>query len=226
MCRNSNALDLDLARRMRTAGVPMDAGAFAEALVVRQEGGPFANSVALSYLTTTQIGTIIILHIKMIGNIETTFVLSGVELYLPWKDTPINLLPDPADPSAPEIYKFGRYNASQYDKSQVIFQSGKTLRRGQPLEGYLLAVDPEPVPSEIRHRTDVTAKLTIFDQFDQGYSYDVVLRVDRSVEWGPKPVAPKRRSRLFDGPDRKIRTLRNDAEGTLLAAGHKIERRT
>ena len=108
----------------------------------------------------------------------------------------------------------------------MIFQSGKTLRRGQPLEGYLLAVDPEPVPSEIRHRADVTAKLTIFDQFDQGYSYDVVLRVDRSAEWAPKPVAPKPRRRLFDKPDRKISTLSNDAEGIVLAAGHKIQRRS
>jgi len=104
----------------------------------------------------------------------------------------------------------------------VIFQSGKTLRRGQPLEGYLLAIDSEPIPVEIQHGTDVTAKLTIFDQFDQGYSYDVVLRVDRSVEWGPKPVAPKRRSRLFDRPDRKIRMLRNNAEGIVLATDHKI----
>jgi len=225
MCPNSNALELGLARRMLTLGVPMDAGAFAEALVVRQERGPFANSIALSYLTSIHLGIIIILYIKVVCNRGMCFALSGFELYLPWKDTPATLLPDPADPSAPTIYRFSGYNASQYDKSEVICQSGKTLRRGQPLEGYLLAVDPEPVPSEIRHRTDVTAKLTIFDQFDQGYSYDVVLRVDRSVEWGPKPVVPKRRSRLFDRPDRKIRTLHNDAEGTLLAAGHKIERR-
>jgi hypothetical protein len=43
MYRNSGALDFDLARRMRAVGVPLDVGAFAEAVVVRQEGGPFAN---------------------------------------------------------------------------------------------------------------------------------------------------------------------------------------
>ena len=222
MYRDSSALDFDLARRMRTAGVPMDAGAFAGALVVRQEGGPSANSIASSYLTSTHLGTVIMLYLKLVGNREMCFVLSGFELSLPWKNTPATLLQDPADPIAPTIYRFPGYNASQYDKSEVIFQSGKTLRRVQPLEGYLLAIDSEPIPVEIQHGTDVTAKLTIFDQFDQGYSYDVVLRVDRSVEWGPKPVAPKRRSRLFDRPDRKIRMLRNNAEGIVLATDHKI----
>jgi hypothetical protein len=144
------------------------------------------------------------------------------ELCLPWKNTPASLLQDPADSNAPAIYKFPRYNASQYDRSEVIFQSGKTLRRGQLLEGYLLAVDPEPVPSEIRHGTDITAKLTIFDQFDAEHSSDLILRADRSAEWGPKPVAPKPRKRLFDNPDRKITMQRNDAESIVAATDRKI----
>jgi hypothetical protein len=93
----------------------------------------------------------------------------------------------------------------------VIFQSGKALRRGQPHEGYLLVTDPDPIPAEIPHGTDVTAKLTIFDQFDAGHSSDLILSVDRSAERGPKPVAPQPRIRLFDQPDRKISTLCGDA---------------
>jgi hypothetical protein len=127
-----------------------------------------------------------------------------------------------ADSNAPAIYKFSRYHASQYDRSEVIFQAGKTLRCGQLLEGYLLAVDPEPVPSEIRHGTHITAKLTIFDQFDAEHSSDLILRADRSAEWGPKPVAPKPRKRLFDNPDRKIIMQRNDAESIVAATDRKI----
>ena len=95
----------------------MDAGAFVEALVVRQEGGPFVNSIALSYLTS--------------------FYLSGV---------------------------------------------------------------------------------------DTEHSSDLILRADRSAEWGPKPVAPKPRKRLFDNPDRKITTQRNDAESIVAATDHKKPR--
>ena len=79
------------------------------------------------------------------------FMLSGFELCLPWKNTPATLHPDPDDPSAPMIYKFSQYDGSGYDKSELIFQTGKTLRGGQPLQGYLLAVEPEPIPAEIRH---------------------------------------------------------------------------
>jgi hypothetical protein len=139
------------------------------------------------------------------------FVLSGVDLYLAWKNAPAPLLPDPADSNAPRIYKFSKYGASQYDKGEVIFQSDKTLRRGQQLEGFLLATDPDPIPAEIRHGTDVTANLRIFDQFDHEHSYDLDLSVDRSAEWGPKPAAPKSRRRLFHQPDRKISTLCGDA---------------
>jgi hypothetical protein len=130
MCRNSNALNVDLARRMRATGVPMDAGAFAEDLVVRQEGEPLMNSIALRYLSRTDIGTVIIAYIKLIGNRTMPFMLSGFELCLLWKNTPATLLPDPADPSAPQIYKFSQYDESGYDKSELLFQTGKTLRRG------------------------------------------------------------------------------------------------
>jgi hypothetical protein len=63
--RNSSTLDFDLARRMRAAGVPLDVGAFAEAMVIRQEGGPFANLIALSYPRAQQVVTIIICCITL-----------------------------------------------------------------------------------------------------------------------------------------------------------------
>jgi len=90
----------------------MDAGGFVEALVVRQEGGPFVNSIALSYLTS--------------------FYLSGV---------------------------------------------------------------------------------------DTEHSSDLILRADRSAEWGPKPVATQPRIRLFDRPDRKIGTLCGEATEMVPAWG-------
>ena len=83
-------------------------------------------SVALSYLTSTLPGTVIIVYIKVVGNRGIPFALSGVELRLPWKNTPASLLQDPADSNTPAIYKFSRYNTSQYDRSEAIFQTGKT----------------------------------------------------------------------------------------------------
>jgi hypothetical protein len=49
-----------------------------------------------------------------------SFMLSGFELCLPWKNTPATLHPDPADLSAPMIYKFSQYDGAGYDKSELI----------------------------------------------------------------------------------------------------------
>jgi hypothetical protein len=171
---------------MRAMGAPIDLGRFEKDLVVHR-------------------------YITIIGKRAVPFTLCGFELYLPGKNTPAQLLPDPADPYAPAVYTFSAYDTSRYEKKEMIFQSGKTLRRGQLLEGYLLAIDPDPIPAEIRHRTNATAKLTIFDQFDAAHSSDLILTVDRSAEWGPKPVAPQPRITLFDQSDRKMSKLCSDA---------------
>ena len=86
---------------------------------------------------------------------------------------PSHILLDPADFNAPRIYKFSEYDASRFDKGQVIFQSDKTLHKGGVLEGYLLALDFDPIPTEIRPGERVIAKLAIFDQFDQGHPNDL-----------------------------------------------------
>jgi hypothetical protein len=59
-------------------------------------------------------------------------------------------------------------------------------------------------------------KLTIFDQFDEPHCSDLVLWVDRSAEWGPKPAAGEPRRRLFELPDKKIGHRPRDAK---IAAG-------
>jgi hypothetical protein len=122
------------------------------------------------------------------------------------------LLPDPADPNAPQIYKFSDYDAARFDKSQVIVQSGKTLHRGQFIEGFLLAICDDPIPPEIRQGERVTATLMIVDQFDEVHSHNLGLLVDRLAELGPKPEAPKPRKRLFDLPDKKVGGLPRDTE--------------
>ena len=127
---NSNQRDLENARRMRAKGVPLDLATFDGGMVIRQRGGHLENSVASSYLTRSYIGVTVTLYIKLVGNRSVPFEICGMELYFPWKDTPANLLPDPADAEAPQIYTFAPHNVTQFDKSELILRSGKTLRRG------------------------------------------------------------------------------------------------
>ena len=200
---------------MRTAGVPINLEAFEEELIVRQEGGSLENSIASSFLTRSYIGIYICTYLTMAGNRGVPFELSDFELYLPWKEMPVRLLEDPADPFAPITYTFSPYNAAKFDKSQVIFRTGKMLRRGQSLEGFLLAVDPEPIPAEISHGVEITATLSIFDQFGDGHSSDLILTVDRMAERGPKPAAKPRKG-LFDQPDKGAGSLPCEPKGVLV----------
>jgi len=212
MKNNFRASDVEVATRMRDAGVRLDLGAFDKDLIVQQDREPGANLVAQCYLISTHMVGTVTTHVKVIWNGSGPFMLCGFQLRLPWKYGPVMLLPDPADPSAPQIYKFSDHDAARFDKSQVIVQSGKTLRRGQFIEGFLLAIDDDPIPPEIRQGERITASLTIVDQFGEEHSNDLVLWADRSAEWRPKPAAPKPRKRLSDGPDKRFGELPRDTE--------------
>lgn len=215
MSNKLSAKDVEIGRRMRAAGIPGEMPVIDPALVIRQDGGAFANSVATSYLTSECMGSIIQAYIKVICKQSAPFMLCGFELRLPWKDTPAVLLPDPANFDAPQIYRFPGYSAAQFDKGEVIVQSNRTLRRGHLVEGYLLAADSDRVPPGIQQGARVVATLTITDQFGEGHDNDLILRVDRSAEWQSKPKAHKPLRGLFDRPDKVGGKLHRDAEAVV-----------
>jgi hypothetical protein len=143
------------------------------------------------------------LYIRLVSNSGVPLTLRGLRLWLPWADTPVVLLQDPADPFAPATYRFPGETSGGFDKSQVIAQFRKTLTRGRPVEGFLLGYHGEPIPRSFRHGTKVPVVLTIEDQFGEIYSRELFLTVDRSAERGPKPKPARPRKRLFDQPDKK-----------------------
>jgi hypothetical protein len=179
----------------------MDLEMFEEALIITQGEGLGENSIASRYLCRHFISLIIIVYIKIVGNSTVPLTLCSFQLNLLWKDSPASLLPDPADLFAPLTYRFPGQSGEQFDRSDVIVQSGKTLRRGQSVEGFLLAYDGDPIPNTFRHGSNVPVVLNIADQFGGIYSKELSLRADRSVEWRPKPQPARPRRRLFDQPD-------------------------
>ena len=193
--------DTNLARRMRAVGVPLEPAEFEERLIVHQDREPFVNSIASHYLTRNLIGLTIQLYIMLVSNSEVPLTLRGLRVWLPWADTPVVLLQDPADPIAPETYRFPGQTSGGFDKSQVIVQSGKKLTRGRFVKGFLLGYHGDPIPRSFRHGTEVPIELTIEDQFGEVYSRELFLTVDRSAERGHKPKPPRPRRSLFDKPE-------------------------
>ena len=147
----------------------------------------------------------------------STIFVAVTTIPLPWTDTPVCLLQDPADPFAPEIYRFPGERSGGFHRSQLIAQSGKTLTRREPLEGFLLGFHDDPIPRSFRHGTKAPIVLTIEDQFGETYSRELFLTVDRLAERGPKPKPSRPLRNLFDKPDSpksKEQTKSNLAEVT------------
>jgi hypothetical protein len=83
MKNNFRAGDVEIATRMRDAGVRLDLGAFDQDLIVQQYRDPGANSVALCYLTSKLMVSTVTTYVKVIWNGSGPFVLCGFELCLP-----------------------------------------------------------------------------------------------------------------------------------------------
>ncbi len=201
MVRVHGERDINLAHRMRAVGVPLDLDEFEKRLIVLQEGEPPVDIIASYYLTSYTIGLIVQTYLTLLCDKGGPFTLRGLRVWLPWIDTPVILLQDPADPFAPRTYRFPGQTSGGFDKSEVIVQSGKTLTRGRSVEGLLLGYHFDPIPQSFRHGTKVPIELRIEDQFGEFYSRELFLTVDRTAEWGPKPKHPPPRRSLFDKAD-------------------------
>jgi hypothetical protein len=200
MFKGHGEQDGKLAHRMKAVGVPLELDEFEERLTVYVDRLPFVNCIASRYLARTYLGTTIQAYITIVSNSGVPLALRGLRVWLPWTDVPVVLLQDPADPFAPEIYTFPGQTSGGFHRSDVIPQSGKTLTRGQVLEGFLLGSHSDPIPRSLRHGTELPIVLVIEDQFEETYSRELFLTVDRSTEWGPKPKPLPPRRKLFDEP--------------------------
>lgn len=196
-----NECDRDQLRRMRECGIPLGQDDFQKCLTVRQDGYPFVNCLAAHYLSRDHIGLTIKLYIKIVSNCKAPVSLCGFQLYLPWTRIPVQLLPDRADPFAPETCKFPGPTSQRFDKSDIILQSGK-LKRGACNEGFLLGFHCDPIPRSYCHGDEVRLVFALENQFQEIYSTELSLTVDRTAEHVPKPETPSSRTSLFAKPYR------------------------
>jgi hypothetical protein len=226
MCKVQGERDINLAHRMQAVGVPLKLEEFEECLTVHQDKQPLVNSIASRYLTRTYLGITITIYITIVSNSRIPLALRGLRVWLPWADIPVVLLQDPADPFAPEIYRFPGETSGGFHRSELIPQSGKTLTRGQPVEGFLLGTHGDPIPRSFRHGDEIPVVLVIEDQFGETYSRELFVMVDRSTEWRPKPKPPRLRRSLFDKPDGPEREAQPEVTTMEATAGCYVKNRT
>jgi len=110
--------------------------------------------------------------------------------------------------------QFYKHGAMEFPKRQVLnsrLENGLSLRRGQMIEGVILASGLRPIPTAYRHGSHLPCTLGFLDQYGNEISRESPLFVDRT--WQPKNVIPQRDTGLYGRSSQfeKI-TFRHDRE--------------
>ena len=195
--------DIELARRMRAVGVPLELPEDDDSKVTQ----PPAKGISIQHnaegiaeaIGDTSTGYI--LDVCIIPNVPWPIEIARVVLHLPWDDPFFQWIPDPSERGA-EMYSLPG-TSLHYGRDQVInhrIGQGQALSPGRSLSGILLGCGMD-MPRTVLHGSEIPAFLHIFDQFGREYSAGMPLRVHRLNV----PARPRKSARkpLFSCSDSK-----------------------
>lgn len=206
----TRAGNLDLARRIRGAGIPIyipedDPERFSApsaGLLIYQTGG-CTESFALDWAGGTQFVIWLTITTELPG-----FAISSFDLELPWRDR-IRWLEEPLEISGtPGVYQFGGTDSLELDRADVLnhhADAQRILPLGTSLRGCLLGVGSQSMPDHFRHGQSIPAFITVHDQHIREYRSTVSLWADRSAKLRGAARPTAKRKRLFDCPDSKAK---------------------
>ena len=173
--------DRELARRIRAAGIPILAESNkdeAPALLIRQDINAYESMVF-----DIDGGAGLILSLNIIPNIPV-FVFSGVYIRVArWPSARFQPLEENYRGEWPHYDFYGR-SELKFHRSETINRflvDQKEVRRGCPMHGLLLAVSNDPLADDIARGEVLHGSIEVFDQFEQGHSAKIFLRVDREA---------------------------------------------
>jgi hypothetical protein len=199
--RRTGGSNLELARRIRAAGVPIhieededkSARTFSDRLLIEQFG---AETESRAFDFCGGAGFICWLTIT---TLRPRIAISAFVLELPWT-TEVQWL----QPIASR-YEFGGRDSLGFDEDQVLNHYADLQRRplgwGTTIQGCLLGIGTEAIPHNFVHGASIPAMLTVMDQYRGKSVSPVSFWADRSHKnTGVNPLKPRRR-RLFECPD-------------------------
>lgn len=206
MRKNAHIPNLELARRIRAAGILIDIpeddpdapSVPLEDVLIRQTGG-VVESAAFDFAGGAGFTVSLVVTINV-----RSFAISAFELEVPWGDT-VRFLEDPLEINGTsEIYRFGGRYQLEFHRNEVLNHHAdvrRILRRGSSLTGLLLAIGGQGIPDEFRHGTDIPAFVIVYDQYNWEHRSPISLWADRSAKLRPAANPKAKRRRLFECPD-------------------------
>jgi hypothetical protein len=199
--------DIEMERRLRAAGVPLEVGEDDCGIAALPAYGLFITQTGeCSVLELDPCGVGYILDLRIVPNLPWPFEISALELELPWQDSFLHWIPDPLETFAKDgMYWVPTKEPLSYSRDQVInhyIGTGKRLSRSRSLGGLLLGVGAL-MPDSVLHGGEVPALVRISDQFGKHYSTVLCLRASRMSEARRAELQHKKAARkpLFACPD-------------------------
>ena len=197
--------NMELIRQLRRQGIVVPAyeqfedDDRSESIRISQVGGEIESSAADMMQSG---GILYTIHVRLAFCVPT-FAISSFDLEPLWEDPGIVWLEDPVETGAP----FNEYrlpgDAAGFPRRAVINHFAnvrRKFRRGESVQGLLLAYSLGAIPNHIRHGESVGARLTVNDQFDCAHSSPVFLWVNRGATMFHRPLKKTRRP-LLASPD-------------------------
>lgn len=206
MKRKTSVGNLELARRLRAAGIRIDIA----------EDGPSAPSIPLEGVLVYQTGGVtesmafdlaggtgFIVSLVITVNLSA-FAISAFELELPWEDS-VRLLEEPLEVhGATRGYGFGGRSSLEFDRDEVLNHYADVRRivpRGTSMKGLLLGVGSRSIPDQFQHGATIPALVYIYDQYMRKNQAPISFWADRSEKRSRAARPISKRARLFDRPD-------------------------
>ncbi len=176
MKRRKDQRRIDLARRLRAVGVPLEIDVDdGECGLLMCQIGEALDGCAFR---TKYGGAGYTVNMRITIN-RPDFAISSIDLELPWSDPSISLLEDPNKTGDPHgEYCFPGETAYRFHRSLVINHYADVTHmrsRGATFQGFLLWAGMNPIPDDWPLWKKIPAFVVVYDQFDITYRYSVTL---------------------------------------------------
>lgn len=178
MCRPRQREQWELLCRIAAAGCPIDVDlrtpATSEDLIISQEAE--ANLFDMG-----RRGACLSLYILVASARGRITIAEFGDVIAPWAPLRVTWLSPLPDSS--RAYPYVLPNRFEFPRDTVLNdklgETGKTLQRGQHIEGFALGYTPIPIPEIYVHGSPVDAEFSVFDVLGEEYRSPVKFLVDR-----------------------------------------------
>ena len=171
--------EIAILRRIKLAGVPIECDEEARLGARGLRIEPLDDLMANHVIDVQRGGALYQAYLRVTCDVPGPIHINDVQLSVPWDDS-IEFLSDPADGSGKPYYQLR--NGDSFERHLCLNHrlfSSTAFRRGNCIEGFLLAEGMGQMPSSFRERSRVKVLFTIVDQFSETYSTELELPLER-----------------------------------------------